>query len=114
MIKLKGVKQNMIANNLIPASVEFPGVLLKEELASRGISQRKFASSIGIPYSVISDITKGKRGINTKYALLFDAALGIESSLWLKLQADYDLFTAKRNKSFMRQLNDIRKVAAVI
>ena len=56
----------------------------------------------------------GKRGINTKNALLFDAALGIESSLWLELQADYDLFTAKPNKCFMRQLNKIRKVAAVI
>ena len=33
-----------------------PGEVLKDELEERGISQRKFAESIGMGYSVLNEI----------------------------------------------------------
>ena len=42
-----------------------PGEVLKEELEERGISQRKFAESIGMGYSVLNEILNAKRPVTT-------------------------------------------------
>lgn len=52
-----------------------PGEVLKDELEERGISQRKFAESIGMGYSVLNEILNGKRPVTTNSALMFEAAL---------------------------------------
>jgi addiction module HigA family antidote len=104
----------MIANNLNPSEVTHPGELIKDEVEARGITQKRLASDMGVSYTVLNDIICGRRGINTQYALLLEAALGIESNLWLKLQADYDLHTAKSNASFMEKLKRVRRVAAAL
>ena len=49
-----------------------PGEVLKDELEERGISQRKFAESIGMGYSVLNEILNGKRPITTTSALMFE------------------------------------------
>lgn len=54
-----------------------PGEVIKDELEERGISQRKFADSIGIGYSVLNEILNGRRSISTTSALMFEAALDI-------------------------------------
>ena len=54
-----------------------PGEVLKDELEERGISQRKFAESIGMGYSVLNEILNGKRPVTTNSALMFEAALDI-------------------------------------
>ena len=48
-----------------------PGEVIKDELEERGISQRKFADSIGIGYSVLNEILNGRRSISTASALMF-------------------------------------------
>lgn len=63
-----------------------PGEVLKDELEERGISQRKFAESIGMGYSVLNEILNGKRPITTTSALMFEAALDIPADSLLKLQ----------------------------
>ena len=45
--------------------------------------------------------------------MLIEAALDIEATFWIRMQADYDLTMAKRNKSFMEKLKQVRKMAAV-
>ena len=52
-----------------------PGEVLKDELEERGISQRKFAESIGMEYSVLNEILNGKRPITTTSALQASAAM---------------------------------------
>ena len=42
-----------------------PGEVLKDELEARGISQRKFADSIGMGYSVLNEILNGRRSLTT-------------------------------------------------
>ncbi len=38
----------------------------------------------------------------------------IESSFWLRMQTDYNIQTTKRNKTFAKRLESIRKIAAVL
>ena len=114
MITISGIEQNMIANNLTPFNPTHPGELLLEELECRNISQAKFSEKIGVKPSLLNEIIKGKRGINTEMALLLEAALGISAKLWINLQNDYNLQKARSNESFMSRLAEIRKIAAVL
>jgi len=113
MITLKGIDPRMIANNIDPSEPIHPGELLKEEIESRGISQKKLAERMGMSYTVLNEVLNCKRAVTTEYALLFEAALGIEAGMWIRIQADYNLHIAKQNKSFADRLAKIRKVAAV-
>lgn len=113
-IKLKGVEPRMIANNLNPSRPIHPGEMLRDEIEYRGISQKALASEIGIPASILNEVLNGKRAVNTEYALLLEAALGIEADLWLRLQADYNKQIAKSDPSFMERLARIRRVAAFL
>lgn len=114
MITLKGIDPKMIANNLEPFEPSHPGELLREELECRGISQKKFSEQTGIPYTSLNEVLHCKRAISTEYALLIEAALGIESAFWLRMQADYNLITAKRNPSFIEKLKNVRRNAAAL
>lgn len=111
-LKIEGIAPDMIANNLTPSNVIHPGEMIKDEIEYRGISQKALASEIGVPASVLNEILNGKRAVTTEYALLLEAALGIEADLWLKLQSDYNKQIAKADSSFMARLEKIRRVAA--
>ncbi len=113
MTTLSGIDANMIANNLKPFEPTHPGELIQEELDSRGLTQIKLAQEMGIKPSLLNEIIKGKRNVNTEMALLLEAALDIPASLWLNLQADYNMQMAKSDVSFMKKLAAVRKVAAV-
>lgn len=104
----------MIANNLNPSRPIHPGEMIRDEIEYRGISQKALASEIGIPASILNEVLNGKRAVNTEYALLLEAALGIEADLWLRLQADYNKQIAKSDPSFMERLARIRRVAAFL
>lgn len=113
-IKVKGVAPDMIANNLTPSNIIHPGEMIKDEIEFRGISQKALAAEIGLPASVLNEVLNGKRAVTTEYALLFEAALGIEADLWLKLQSDYNKQVAKSDSNFMARLERIRQVAAFL
>ncbi len=114
MITIKGVDPNMIANNLEPFEPTHPGELLKDEIESRGISQKQLAADMGISYVILNDMVNCKRAVNPQYALLFEAALGIAAHILTGLQADFDMLNAKRNQAFAKRLENIRKVAALL
>ncbi|MCF0256795.1 HigA family addiction module antitoxin [Bacteroides heparinolyticus] len=114
MIEIKGIDPQMIANNIEPFEPTHPGELLKEEIECRNISQKQLAADMGVSYTVLNDIVNCKRSVNTKFALLCEQALGVPAHVLLKLQADYDMITTKRDKSFIQRLANVRKVAAVL
>ena len=114
MITIKGVDPRMIANNLTPSHPTHPGEILKDEIEYRGISQRKLATQMGIAPSLLNEILKGKRAVSAEYALLFEAALDIDSEPLIKMQARYDMQVAKSDKTFLERLANIRKIAAVL
>ena len=114
MIKIEGVDPKMIANNLTPSEPIHPGGILKDEIEYRGISQRKLAAQMGISPTLLNEILNGKRAVSAEYALLFEAALGIDAEPLIKLQVDYNIQVAKSDKSFLERLANIRKIAAVL
>ena len=114
MVQLKGVDPNRIANNLTPSQPIHPGEMIKDELEYRGITQRQFAESVGLSPSIISEVLNGKRAVTTEYALLFEAALGIDADIWLHTQADYNKQVAKSDHKFLEKLAAVRKIAAVL
>ena len=67
-----------------------PGEVLKDELEARGISQRKFAESIGMAYSVLNELLNGRRPLSTTSALMFEAALDIPAEPLMELQMKYN------------------------
>ncbi len=113
MIEIAGVSPDMIANNVEPFEPTHPGDLLKDEIECRGISQRQLAAEMGVSYTVLNYIVNGKRAVNPKFALLCEAALGVPAHVLMGLQTDYDMLTVKRDKSFLKKLRGIKRVAAV-
>jgi len=114
MVTLPNIDSMMIANNLTPFEPTHPGELIRDELKERNISQAKLAEQIGVSPSLLNEVIKGKRSVNTEFALLLEAALGIKADILLKLQADYNMQVAKSDSSFMARLADIRRIAAVL
>ena len=98
----------MTSSNLI-----HPGEMIKDEIAVRGITQKELAQQMGVSYSVFNEILNGKRPVTTEYALLLEAVLGTSASIWLGLQADYNMQKIKQDKSFMKRLERLRKISAV-
>ncbi len=114
MIEIKGINPKMIANNIEPFEPTHPGELLKDEIECRGISQKRLALDMGVSYTVLNDVVRCKRSVNTEFALLLEKAMGIPAYMLLRLQADYDMFMVKRDKTFMERLANVRKIAAVL
>ena len=111
---METAKKIYAPNELVCAEAIHPGEMLKDELQARGLSQRKFAGIIGMPYTAFNEIINGKRPITTDTALKIEAATGITADLWLGLQADYNMQTARRDNRLSAILEQIRKAAAVL
>ena len=77
------------------APVSHPGWLLAEELAVRDMSQRELARRIGRPFRVVNEIVRGRKSITAETALQLEAEFGTRAYIWLRLQADYDLYVAR-------------------
>ena len=113
MVTMSKIPTDKIANNLVSSELIHPGEIIKDEIMARGITQKKLAEQMGVPYTVFNEILNGKRPVSTEYALLLEAALGIDANIWLGLQADYNLQKIKQDKSFLERIAEVRKVAAV-
>lgn len=88
--------------------------MLKEEVEYRNTKQTQLAEQIGISYKMLNDILNCRRSLTTSTALLFEAALGIDAGLLMRMQLDYNLQTAKKDLSLMKRLVNVHKVAAVL
>ena len=112
MAKIDNMKEK-VANNMVSSMLIHPGELIKDEIAARGLTQKDLAKQMGVSYTVFNEILNGKRPVTTEYALLLEAALGTDANIWLGLQADYNMQKMKQDRSFMKRLELIRKIAAV-
>lgn len=114
MITLPGINPDMIANNLTPFQPTHPGDVLREEIECRGISQTRLAEEMGMKVSLLNELINGKRDFTIEYALMLEAALGIDSDFWVNMQALYNKTKAKKDSSFMAKLAKIRRIAAAL
>lgn len=90
-----------------------PGEIIKEELEYRNLAQNRLASQIGVSYKVLNDILNGRRNLTSTMAMLIEAAMGINASLLMRMQLDYNMQVSKQDKSFVQRLENIRKIAAI-
>tara|TARA_R110000868_G_scaffold4155_19_gene25434 strand:- start:9712 stop:10287 length:576 start_codon:yes stop_codon:yes gene_type:complete len=73
-----------------------PGkILFDQVMTPLGVSRNKLARDIDVPVGRISDIVAGKRGVTPDTALRFAKYFGTTAELWLRLQADFDLYVAR-------------------
>ena len=71
-----------------------PGSILEERLAAHGISHAEFARRCGRSAKLISEIIAGRAPIEPETALQFEKILGVDASIWLGLEKDYQLHRA--------------------
>ena len=92
-------KKTYAPHELQPSTPIHPGEILKDELESR---------------SVLNEVINGKRPITTEYALKIEAATGIPAYIWVNMQSNYDMQTARRDSKLSAILDNIRKAVAVL
>lgn len=90
-----------------------PGEMIKEEVEYRNMKQNKLAEQMSISYKMLNDILNCRRPLTTQTAMMFEAALGINAGLLMRMQLDYNMQIAIQDKSFLQKLANIRKIAAM-
>ncbi len=79
--------------------IEPVGVMLKEDfLDDIGISVPKFAQAIGVTRQEIYKIISGDRKVSPEMSIRFGMFFGMSLGYWNRLQNDYDMRIAKREK----------------
>jgi addiction module HigA family antidote len=83
----------MFKNGMRPVH---PGeVLLEDYIKPMGVSVRSVALALHVPYSRLSEITKGQRGVTADTALRLERHFGSDAQGWLNLQSAFDLRVAE-------------------
>jgi addiction module HigA family antidote len=73
-----------------------PGKVLSEVyMAEMGLNQSQFAEECRCSARKINEIVNGKRGISPGFALVLEEVLGTTAEMWVRMQADYDLWRAR-------------------
>ena len=91
-----------------------PGeILLADYIKPMGFSVRAVALALAlhVPYSRLSEITKGTRGVSADTALRLERYFGSEAQGWLNLQSSFDLRNAEisAEKRIAKAINSVYK-----
>lgn len=78
-----------------------PGEILREELKARGLTQSACAALIGRSVQVVNRIITGKQSITPDTALDLERGLGVSADFWVRLQADHDLWVARKRRGVL-------------
>jgi addiction module HigA family antidote len=77
-----------------------PGEMLLEEfLIPMGITQRKLAYAIHVPYQRINDLINGRRDVSPSSALRLAKFFGNSADFWMNLQLRWDLYFARQSET---------------
>ena len=79
---------------LIPLMATHPGELIRDELKSRGLTQKRLSEMTGLKESVISETITGKRAVSLNMAVALEKTLGLPADMWMNLQTQYNLDSA--------------------
>ena len=67
-----------------------------------------------LPLRGLRDILNVRRPVTEKTAMMFETALGVDAEPLIRLQVMYNMRVARKDKSFMQRLDNIRKVVAAL
>jgi addiction module HigA family antidote len=69
--------------------------MLREEfLIPLELTQSELAARLGVSFSRLNEIVRGKRGVTPDTALRLARVVGMSADFWLGLQQDWDLWHA--------------------
>ena len=73
-----------------------PGKVLSEVyMAEMGLNQAGLAKHCGCSPAKINGIVNGRRGISPTFAIVLESVLGTSAEMWVRMQAEYDLWEAR-------------------
>ena len=73
-----------------------PGKVLSEVyMAEMELNQTSLANRCGCAPRKINEIVNGKRGISPAFAITLESLLGASAEMWVRMQAEYDLWEAR-------------------
>lgn len=75
-----------------------PGQVLSEVYMSEmGLNQSQLAANCGCSPRKINEIVNGKRAISPEFAIQLKKVLETTAEMWVRIQAEYDLWQARKN-----------------
>lgn len=81
-------------NNPLPLH---PGRVLEEVyMQEMSLNQTDLAKLCKCSPRKINEIVNGKRGISAMFAIILEDILGTTAEMWVRMQADYDLWEARQ------------------
>lgn len=86
----------MISN---PAPMHPGQVLAEVYMTEMGLNQSALARRCGCASRKINEIVNGKRGISPAFAIVLESEFGTSAEMWVRMQAEYDLWEARRNSA---------------
>ena len=87
-----------------------PGEVLREYLPE-GLSIGEVAKRLGVTRQALSAVLNGRAGVSAAMALRLEGALGTSAAMWLGMQANHDLWVARKRPPKVRRLLLTRHVA---
>ena len=82
-----------------------PGEILKEDILPEvGLSVTATAKALGVSRQMMHAILAEKKPLSAVMCLKISRLFGSTPEFWMRLQADYDLKTAARDKKVMRRV----------
>ena len=74
-----------------------PGIVLNEiYMTEMGLNQSQLAVKCKCSPRKINEIVNGKRSISSQFAIELERVLGTSAEMWVRMQADYDLWVARK------------------
>ncbi|MDO5760351.1 MAG: HigA family addiction module antitoxin [Bacteroidota bacterium] len=95
---------------ITPCMAIHPGDILADELEARGITQKEFASKMGMFPANLNKIIKGKAKVTKRIAEKLEELLGITKEFWLDIQKDYEINLRTQAK---REFDSENKMATI-
>lgn len=73
-----------------------PGVVLAEiYMKEMGLNQTALAVLCGCSHRKINEIVNQKRAVSAEFAIHLEKVLGTTAEMWVRMQAEYDLWVAR-------------------
>ena len=74
-----------------------PGKVLDEiYMSEMTLNQSELARRCGCSPRKINEIVNGKRGVSPEFAITLEKVLGTSAEMWVRMQAEYDLWAARK------------------
>ena len=73
-----------------------PGIVLSEVyMTEMNLNQTALAKRCRCSPRKINEIVNGKRGISPSFAITLESEIGTSAEMWVRMQADHDLWKAR-------------------